>query len=126
MNLLKFIGKVAVFVLQMLAYGWLLFLVRCFERLIATVKQFLAFLKLSHSEQEQVADKCCKFTNPAFHRPDPCIYDQYYLMQLGRLSWIVWRNIPSQVIDSTQSAPAISAATRSSKRHFGSFKSRLL
>ena len=90
MNLLKFIGKVAVFVLQMLAYGWRLFLVRCLERLIATVKKFLAFLKLSHSEQERVADKCCKFTNPAYHRPDPCIYDQCYLRQLGLA--VTWDN----------------------------------
>lgn len=89
-NWIKFILHVLVQILKALAYGWIVALVKLLKRLYRILKAFCAYLKLSHWEQETAGDNCCKFTNPAYHRPDPCIYDQYYLMSLNIA--VTWDN----------------------------------
>ncbi len=84
MNFLKFFVKeVLPRLLKGLAYGWILGIIRLIKRFCEAIKAFCAYQKLSHSEQDEISDRCATFTNPAFHRPDPCIYSQQYLLKLG-------------------------------------------
>jgi hypothetical protein len=77
-------------ILKTLAYGWVVNIIQLIKAFSKGVKAFCAFKKLSHAQQEEVSDPCGKFTAPAYHRPDPCIYDQYYLMSLGLA--VTWDN----------------------------------
>src|SRR5690349_9581341 len=90
MKILKFVLKTLVHVLRTLAYGWIVNIIQLIKAFWKGVKAFCAYRRLSHAQQEEVADQCNKFTNPAYHRPDPCIYDQYYLMSLGLA--VTWDN----------------------------------
>jgi len=89
-NWLKYFLDVLLRLLKALAYGWIIAIIDILKRFCSALKAFCAYLKLSHADQEIVADKCCQFTNPAYHRPDPCIYDQYYLMSLNIA--VTWDN----------------------------------
>jgi hypothetical protein len=77
-------------VLKALAYGWIVAIIKLLKQLCKMLKALCTFLKLSQWQQETTADQCCSFTNPAYHRPDPCIYDQYYLMSLNIA--VTWDN----------------------------------
>src|SRR6266853_337974 len=90
MKTLKFVLKILAEIGKTLAYGWLIYIIQLVKALWKGVKAFCAFKKLSHAQQEEVSDLCGKFTAPAYHRPDPCIYDQYYLMSLGLA--VTWDN----------------------------------
>jgi hypothetical protein len=83
MNLLKFVLKVLLELLKTIAYGWVLIIIEFIKRLIQTIKQFCAYLKLPHADQTDLDDKCAHFDHPALHQPDPCIYSQQYLLSLG-------------------------------------------
>lgn len=83
MNTIKFILQVLVRVLKTLAYAWVLNLIHILSRFCKGVKAFCAYEKLPHAKQEAAGNQCSTFTNPAFHRPDPCIYSQQYLLKLG-------------------------------------------
>jgi hypothetical protein len=90
MNWFRFFLHVLLQILRALAYGWIVAIVKLLKRLCRILKAFCAYLKLSHWQQEITGDECCQFTNPAYHRPDPCIYDQYYLMSLNIA--VTWDN----------------------------------
>ncbi len=90
MNWLKLVIDVLTRILKALAYRWILELIDLFKRFFKGLKGFCALKKLSHAEREKLADCCSRFANPAYHRPDPCIYDQYYLMSLGLA--VTWDN----------------------------------
>src|ERR1051326_666640 len=90
MKTLKFVLKVLVQVLKTLAYGWLVNIIHLLKAFSKTLRAFCAFKKLPHAKQVELADPCSKFNPPAYHRPDPCIYDQYYLMSLGLA--VTWDN----------------------------------
>ena len=90
MNWIKFVLHVFTHVLKTLAYEWVLDLINIVKRFCRSVKAYRAFQKLSHAEQDKLTNLCGVVNNPAFHRPDPCIYDQYYLMSLGLA--VTWDN----------------------------------
>ena len=90
MNTLKFVLKVFAEIGKGFAYGWLVHIIQLFKAFWKGIKAFCAFKKLSHAQQLEVSNPCGKFTPPAYHRPDPCIYDQYYLMSLGLA--VTWDN----------------------------------
>ena len=83
MKTLKFIVRIVEQVLKTLAYEWVVDITHIIKRLIKAVKAYCALRKLPHAKQLEVTNQCAKFDNPAYHRPDPCIYDQYYLLSLG-------------------------------------------
>lgn len=83
MNFLKFVARVLLYLLKVLAYQWVIELAGVVKRLIDFIKEFCAWAKLPHADQENAARDPCKVNNPAFHRPDPCIYSQQYLLSLG-------------------------------------------
>lgn len=72
--------------LRALFFGWLL-------ALIELVRRFLAWLR--RRPQRRVNEQgsrahCVPVNHPAMRRPDPLIYDQYYLMGLGLA--VTWDN----------------------------------
>src|SRR6187549_874514 len=77
-------------ILKGLAYGWIVNIIQLIKAFLGGVKAVCAYKRLSHAQQEEASDTCNKFTAPAYHRPDPCIYDQYYLMGLGLA--VTWDN----------------------------------
>lgn len=83
MNLIKFLAKIFVYLLKVLAYQWAIDGASIVKRLIAFLKKFCAWLRLAHADQENQVRNPCKIVHPAFHRPDPCIYSQQYLLSLG-------------------------------------------
>jgi hypothetical protein len=90
MKTLKFVLKTLAEIGRALAYGWVVNIIQLIKDFSKGVKAFCAYKRLSHAQQEEVSDPCNKFTAPAYHRPDPCIYDQYYLMSLGLA--VTWDN----------------------------------
>jgi hypothetical protein len=83
MNYLKFILRVLVHLGKTIAYGWVLSLINIVKRLCRSIKAFHEIEKLPHNDQDKFVDPCASFTHPAYHRPDPCIYSQYFLMKLS-------------------------------------------
>jgi hypothetical protein len=83
MATVKFILQTLGDILKALAYGWILIIIRVLKQLRKALKAFCEFRKLSPAEQDAERDRCSTLDNPAYHRPDPCIYSQQYLMSLG-------------------------------------------
>jgi hypothetical protein len=80
---MRFILQVLVQFLKILAYQWVLDAIGIVKRFCAAVKAFWAVQKLPHPVKEELDRDCEIIDNPAFHRPDPCIYSQQYLLKLG-------------------------------------------
>jgi hypothetical protein len=90
MNFLKLLGSIIVHLLKAISYRWILDLIDILKRFWEALKGFLRFLRQPHPEQEEQDEGCETVSNPAFHRPDPCIYSQRYLMDLGLA--VTWDN----------------------------------
>jgi hypothetical protein len=54
------------------------------------LKALFKSLCLPHPEREETGPDCTVVNNPSFHRPDPCIYSQDYLLKLGLA--VTWDN----------------------------------
>jgi hypothetical protein len=78
-----FIGSVAAHVLKTLVYQWVVFAANMLKRFAKAFKGYCRYLKLPHPDQDHAGQQCGTITAPAFHRPDPCIYSQAYLLSLG-------------------------------------------
>ena len=80
--------------LKGIAYDWLVALIDVIRGLIELIKR-LCRPELPHSQTNATNTGCASVDNPAFHRPDPCIYSQKYLLSLGLA--VTWDNpdIPS-------------------------------
>lgn len=83
MRFLRFLGLWLRELLKILTYRWIVDLFGILVRFCKALKGFFAFVRQPHAEQEDTEEDCHKIHNPAFHRPDPCIYSQPYLLQLG-------------------------------------------
>jgi hypothetical protein len=87
MNLVKFIGQVLLYFGKSLAYGWILAIIEITKGFIADIKRYCAWEKLPHPVRNGYAD-CITVSHPSYHRPDPCIYSQFWLTKLGLpVSW---------------------------------------
>jgi len=82
MSVVRFILRVLCEFLGILSYRWILEAIDIVKRFCRAMKNLWQFQKLPHPVREQTA-RCDIIDNPAFHRPDPCIYSQPYLMKLG-------------------------------------------
>lgn len=80
---IRFILQVLLEFLKILSYRWILDAIDIVKRFRQAWKNFSDFRKLSHPDQERSDKDCEVIDNPAFHRPDPCIYSQEYLLKLG-------------------------------------------
>jgi len=78
------------FILRTLLYGWL----RAIPAFIALLRRRLAACRhergLSDRDRRAARTPCVPIDRPEFVRPDPLIYSQRYLMQLGRA--VTWDN----------------------------------
>lgn len=89
MKTLRFIAKVLLHLLKTLSFQWAVDGFDIVKRFVKALKGFCAYMKLPHAVQDQ-SGNCQTINNPAFHRPDPCIYSQAYLLMLGLP--VTWQN----------------------------------
>ena len=90
MNLLRFLVKLLGEILKGISYRWLLFLLDYFRRLLRALREMCERLKASHFDETQANTGCAQVDHPSFHRPDPLIYSQQYLLSLGLA--VTWDN----------------------------------
>ncbi len=48
------------------------------------------FIRMPHPARDETGKDCTIVENPSYHRPDPCIYSQEYLLKLGLA--VTWDN----------------------------------
>ncbi|MBV8895301.1 MAG: hypothetical protein JO051_02235 [Acidobacteriaceae bacterium] len=77
--------KMFLFFLKTLLWGWLLAIIELWRLLCRVLKRFCRPKRKIPSRH-----RCIPINNPAFVRPDPMIYDQYYLTSLGLA--VTWDN----------------------------------
>lgn len=77
--------KMFLFFLKTLLYGWILALIEIWKLLCGLLKRWCR-----HTGKVPSRHHCIPINNPAFVRPDPMIYDQYYLTSLGLA--VTWDN----------------------------------
>jgi hypothetical protein len=83
MNIIRFLLRLLLEFLKILSYRWILDAIDIVKRAWEALKNFWKFHKLPHPVKEESKPGCDVINNPSFHRPDPCIYSQQYLLQLG-------------------------------------------
>ena len=79
--------KMLLFLLKTLLYGWIIAFRDLFQLLCKALTSWCA---RKHRGKYPTRNRCVPINDPAFVRPDPMIYDQYYLTSLG-LS-VTWDN----------------------------------
>ncbi len=90
MRTFRFIGMLLLHFAKVLTYQWIVDLFDLLKRFIDGLKKLCAFLKMPHPKREETGKDCTIVDNPSFHRPDPCIYSQDYLLKLGLA--VTWDN----------------------------------
>ena len=90
MNVLKGLLKFVSAILRDLVFGWVLALIELIRALCVRLHACLARLRLPNRLPKTANTRCVKISDPAFKRPDPTIYDQYYLMAQGIA--VTWDN----------------------------------
>ena len=72
-----------------IVYGWLLALILLIRTLISLCRRRRMSNDEEH-ERKRARTRCVPIDDPAYVRPDPLIYDQYYLLKLGLN--VTWEN----------------------------------
>lgn len=74
-------------ILQALLYGWLLALLVLLRALLSLLRRREGTNDDEH-ERKRARTRCVPIDEPAFKRPDPLVYDQYYLIDRGiNVTW---------------------------------------
>jgi len=89
-KLLQFLWDFLVRLLKGLVYDWIVALIDVIRRLLVLFKEVLGSATPPHSSTNATNTGCGTVDNPAFHRPDPVIYSQKYLLSLGLA--VTWDN----------------------------------
>lgn len=76
--------------LKAVTYGWLLALLVLVRSLVSLCRSRGRMTNDEEHERKRARTRCVPIDNPAYVRPDPLIYDQYYLMELGAA--VTWEN----------------------------------
>lgn len=90
MRRLRFWRRLLAHFLKVVAYEWIFAFGRLVSRFWRGLKNLFKTLTLPHPEREEAGPDCTIVDNPSLHRPDPCIYSQDYLLQLGLA--VTWDN----------------------------------
>src|ERR1051326_8219693 len=77
-------------IIKTLLYGWVTWLIALIRLIIAIFKRCCAREELPVRLRRSTPQRCAKISDPAYKRPDPLIYDQYYLMGQGIA--VTWNN----------------------------------
>jgi hypothetical protein len=89
----KYLRALAGFLLAILwalTLGWILALIELVRELCARLRRKLRSKRLPGRIGRISPQRCVRISDPAYKRPDPLIYDQYYLMSLGAA--VTWDN----------------------------------
>jgi hypothetical protein len=96
-------------ILRTLLYGWILAFWGLLKLIWARCQPLKPTKTLSQ-RQGASPDQCVTFSDPAMKRPDPLIYDQYYLMALGfAVTWDnpdIWLEKGGVVVSPDQLTPS--------------------
>ena len=90
MSLLRIVFGFLWLILRALLYGWVVELWRLVRALWERWLRARARERLPGRQGKASPDQCVTISDPAMKRPDPLIYDQYYLMSLGFA--VTWDN----------------------------------
>jgi hypothetical protein len=90
MKLLRFLFQAILDLLKGITYKWVVSLIGTLKGLLKAIRDLFARCKLAHFDKNATNDKCGTIHNPSFHRPDPLIYSQQYLLSLGLA--VTWDN----------------------------------
>lgn len=91
MSFVQFLLVVVRTLVRTLLYGWFLALLKLLWGAWSVLVMWLRRMEVSEEDPRGTQQKgCINIDNPAFHRPDPCIYSQQYLMALGLA--VTWDN----------------------------------
>src|SRR5215472_10043917 len=90
MSLPKIVLAFLVAILRALLYGWIVGLWRLLKSLWDSCRRAWARACLPGRQGKASPKQCVTVSDPAMKRPDPLIYDQYYLMALGFA--VTWDN----------------------------------
>lgn len=82
MRYLNFIWQSILILIKTVCYEGFSAIIHIIKRFCITIKNFAKFHSKPHPAKEEEED-CHVINEPAFHRPDPCIYSQPYLQKLG-------------------------------------------
>ncbi len=104
MSAIKRILEFLVVVLRALLYGWLLALIELLRILRMRLQACRERLQLPGRLSKTAPERCVKVSDPAFKRPDPLIYDQYYLMSQGIA--VTWDNPDIHIEESGTPVPS--------------------
>jgi len=96
--------QLLVTLLQTLLYGWILALIELLKDLLALWRRWRADEGLPRSLRKGAHTDCVKVSDPAFKRPDPLIYAQYYLMSQGFA--VTWDNPDIQLFEGGVAVPS--------------------
>jgi hypothetical protein len=89
-KLLKFAPTVLAHLAKVLAYGWIFAIIDILKRALEAWRKLCKFISMPHPAREETGKDCTIVNNPSYHRPDPCIYSQDYLLKLGLA--VTWDN----------------------------------
>lgn len=89
MKLLRLLFGLLLKFLKGIAYDWVVALVGILRLILEWLKKLFR-PKPPHSDTNATNTGCASVDHPAFHRPDPVIYSQKYLMSLGLA--VTWDN----------------------------------
>jgi hypothetical protein len=95
MDVLRSLLRFILAIMQDLVYGWIPALTELVRALCLRVHASLNRLRLPGRLSKTANTQCVKISDPAFKRPDPTIYDQYYLTSQGIA--VTWDNPDIQI-----------------------------
>lgn len=90
MKLLRFLLQALADLLKGITYKWILALIGILKAILKALKDFWKRRKLPHADKNATNDGCGPIHHTSFHRPDPLIYCQRYLLKLGLA--VTWDN----------------------------------
>ena len=109
MGLLKIVFGFLWLILRALLYGWIVALCCLIRTLWARCLRGHAKERLPGRQGKASPEQCVTISDPAMKRPDPLIYDQYYLMSLGfAVTWDnpdIWLELGGVVVPSGDLMP---------------------
>ena len=110
---MKIILQILTFLIEFIKsilYQWVLLLIKLITVFIQKMVAFCRKRKLPRAERKEVDKRCVTIHSPAYHKPDPLLYSQYFLMSKGLA--VTWDNPDIRLkrngvyVDSSKLAPA--------------------
>jgi hypothetical protein len=85
-KILKFLWEL----ILVLLFKWVLWIIRVVRALVKKLITYCRKKKLPRAERKEVNQRCVPINSPVYHKPDPMLYSQPYLMSKGLA--VTWDN----------------------------------